>query len=458
MERNLLVPVWLILLCLLLCALFTVAFGWSIKSTLRGSDRSGWFGKAAVEIAEVPTLTKDVLQELFEYVSGDYADRHNRVQRSKTVDYSGFQAIPTEKRYRMPGLKFRADLDKVSKGWRILGGAFQINDNFEHAILLISPNLKIKRIWLLNEIPVGNLTPNSKHRKFVHGIDIHPNGSVIFAFDGGKSLQKFSSCGKRNWIIAGDFNHAVTLDDSAKTVWTFSDHETVARVAVKDGAILQKFSMDDIIGKNPMIDILAIRKIHASDLILNSRSTTGKWMTDPHHLNDVDPLPAAIADKFERFAPGDLLISARSLNLVFVLDPKTLKVKWWRAGAVQRQHDADWLANGEISIFNNRMSRTFSQVVAINPSTYDKTVLYDGRKHDFYSRVRGKQQMLADGTLVVTSPQQGRAFEVNSDGDIVLELINMKPGEDGVNYVVSELKWLPLDYFHKEAWQCKSVN
>jgi len=124
----------------------------------------------------------------------------------------------------------------------------------------------------------------------------------------------------------------------------------------------------------------------------------------------------------------------------------------------QRQHDPDWLPSGEIMVFNNRMSRDYSELALLNPASFTKTVKLDGRKYDFYSRIRGKQQMLEDGTLLVTSAQQGRAFEVNRDGDVVFDVVNLKPGSNDTNYVISELKWFPLDFFDTEAWRCKTVN
>ncbi len=456
MERS--IPLWLFLLCILLWALFTVAFGWAVKSTLSGSDQSGFLGKAAVEVASFPTITNAVFLELFGYASGDYKDESIRVQRDDATDYSGFEPVPTAFAMEVPGLLMRADPTEIAQGWRVLVGVFQINGDIENAVLLISPDLEIVRTWILDEVPVGGLEPRPKHRKFVHGVEVLRDGSVIFTFDGSISLQKFNACGEREWATAGAFHHAVTLDDTGETVWTFSNKETIAQVAVKDGSILRQISMDEVIAKNPMIDILEIRRKHSNDLGINSRNTTGKWLSEPYPFNDVDPLPAAIADRFEGFNAGDLLLSARSLNLIFVLDPKTLEIKWWRVGAVQRQHDPDWLASGEIMVLNNRMSRDFSEVITIDPDTFDITVMLDGRKHEFYTRIRGKQKLLDHGTLIVTSPQQGRAFEVNRDGDVVFEVVNLKPGNEATNYVISELKWLPRDYFKKEAWQCQTVN
>lgn len=453
MNRS--VPVWLFLLCMLLWALFSVAFGWSVRSTLSGSDRTGVLGEAAVQVASFPSLAKDVVLELLGYASGDYRDESIRIQRDESADYSRFVPISATPGLEVPGLLISANPTRMSDGWRVLVGAFQIAGNIENAVILISPDLKIVRTWILDEIPVGGLEPRAKYRKFVHGAEILRDGSVIFTFDGSISLQKFNACGEREWAIPGPYHHAVTLDESNDTVWTLADEQTLAQIAVVDGTVVRRITMDQVITANPKTDILEIRRQHSNDLGVNSRNTAGTWLPDPFHLNDVEPLPADFADRFNQFSAGDLLVSARSLNLIFVLDQETLEIEWWRIGAVQRQHDPDWLANGEIMILNNRMSRDYSEIVTINPETFESGVFLDGRDHAFYTRIRGKKQLLDDGTLVVTSPQQGRAFEVDPDGERVFEIVNTKPGTEDTNYVISELKWFPRNYFAMEAWECQ---
>jgi hypothetical protein len=355
------------------------------------------------------------------------------------------------------GLLVRADTALAARGWRLLVGAFMIDGELENAALMISPDLEVAKVWVLDEVAVDGEEPRPRHRKLIHGVEILADASLIYAFDGGISLQRVSRCGERLWSIGRDFHHAVTLDTTGDGVWTLG-LAGLARISVDDGSIIQQISMEDIISSNPMIDILEVRRRHAPDHVGHSRNTKGTWLNDAFHLNDVDPLPAAIVDRFDGFDAGDLLVSARSLNLVFVLNPTTLKVKWWRAGLTQRQHDPDWLSNGEIMVFNNRTSRDFSEIVSIDPDTLQRTTLFDGRDNDFYTRIRGKAQRLEDGTLVVASPQQGRAFEVTPDGQVVLEIINAKPGSETTNFVISEMKWISLNSFNLDAKECVLEN
>lgn len=455
MSRS--IPLWFLLLCFLLWGISTVIFGWIVKSTLSGSQGLSWswtVGKVAVEIASFPTTAKNVLLEITGYASGSYKDESIRVTRDAGIDYSKFVPLPMAAGIDVQGLLMRAKPSQMADGWRLLVGAFTVSGEIENAALLISPDLKVVKKWILSEIAVGESEPQPKYRKFVHGLEVLDDGSLIFTFDGSISLQRVNDCGKRQWTTGGNFHHAVTLDDTGESVWTFSSEDTIAQVAVDDGAILRQISMDEVIASNPMIDILEIRRRHSSDLGSNSRNTAGEWLRDKFHFNDVDPLPTHIADQFAGFNAGDVLVSARSLNLLFILEPNTLKIKWWRVGVVQRQHDPDWSPDGEIIVLNNRMSRDFSEIVSINPDTFERATIFDGRKSNFYTRIRGKQQLRKDGGLVVTSPQQGRAFEVNSDGDIAFEVVNLKPGSNDTNYVISELKWFPPEQFDMRSWKC----
>jgi len=138
-------------------------------------------------------------------------------------------------------------------------------------------------------------------------------------------------------------------------------------------------------------------------------------------------------------------VSARSLNLVFVLDPETLKVRWWHSGSWRRQHDPDWQPTGEITVYDNHMNRAYSRIVSIVPGSPEVRVVFDGHANDFYSRIRGKHQMTGAGTLLITSPQQGRVFEVEQDGHVVFEMLNTRPGSGEFNYPLSEAIWLSSD-------------
>src|SRR5262245_4866674 len=334
-----LLPVWLFLLCLLLGALFTVFFAWSVKTTLAGNTRLGRVGKAAVVIASFPDTVRLSLREMHED-----ADWKLRVLRTG-ADLSPFQPIKKRPGIQIQGPVVRADQAALARasGWRVLVGGFVIDGEFTHAALALSPELEVVKVWKLPEKDIQGREPLPPFGKYIHGFALLKDGSVIYSFDDGVSLQRFDACGGRIWAIAGDFHHAVTLDADEKFAWTLRVeragervlHETVIKVATATGEIVRRITMEDIIAANPTLRIFDIREKDRNFVWENEnrRNTSEEWLDDPFHLNDVEPLPAAIADRFEGFEAGDLLMSSRSLNLIFVVDPDTLVVKWWRLGA-----------------------------------------------------------------------------------------------------------------------------
>ncbi len=457
MNRS--IPLWFFLLCMLLSALFTIAFGWSIKSTLIGNKRAGRLGDVALEIASFPSTVRNAFGE----IKAEFSDRDENVKIPRPdINLSEFNPIRSRSNINVDGLLMRANRAALAqaRGWRILIGAFTIDGAVKNAALALSPELEIVKVWLLTEDEIEGEEPRPSNRKFIHGFDILSDGSVVFSFDGGVSLQRFDQCGSRLWAVGGKFHHAVTLDDREEFVWTLfgtGDAEEIVKVATATGEIVQRSSTIDIIAANPAIDILEIRQWDDNDPNANGKNKPVRWSKQPFHFNDIDPLPAALAHQFGDFAAGDLLLSARSLNLVFVMDPDTLKVKWWRMGAVKRQHDPDWVHTGRISIYDNRANRDYSQIVTIEPKSYRLEVVFDGRMNDFYSRIRGKHQLTEAGNLIVTSTQQGRVFEVNPDGAIVLEIFNTKAKSEEYNYTVSQAIWRPFNSLNlEEEIGCKN--
>jgi outer membrane protein assembly factor BamB len=151
---------------------------------------------------------------------------------------------------------------------------------------------------------------------------------------------------------------------------------------------------------------------------------------DLTHINSVQELPpnrlAGAGD--ERFRRGNLLISARNMNAVFVIDRKTKKVVWTYDTELDLQHEALMIArgstgSGRIQIFNNGYRRWYeyrkSVIVEIDPE--DDSITWSYRSDDFYSPTGGVEQPLPNGNVLIGSTRGGRAFEVTRKGEIVWE-------------------------------------
>jgi hypothetical protein len=160
---------------------------------------------------------------------------------------------------------------------------------------------------------------------------------------------------------------------------------------------------------------------------IETQGTAGR---DSTHINSVQELPDNdwYRDGDERFRPGNLLVSARNLDLVVLIDRQTGEIVWSFDTDLDRQHEA-WMiepgmpGHGNILIFNNRY-RSFhgdrqSRVIEVDPR--DRSIVWSYASDDFYSPTGAIEQPLPNGNVLITSSRGGRAFEVTRRGDTVWE-------------------------------------
>jgi hypothetical protein len=158
---------------------------------------------------------------------------------------------------------------------------------------------------------------------------------------------------------------------------------------------------------------------------------------DPTHLNNVEILREDLAKSFPMFEAGDILVSLRDLSTIAVIDPDSRVVKWALTGLFVRQHDPDFLANGHIMLFDNLGgSRTgeASEILEIDPATQKVVWRYRGSAaHPFYSRIRGMEERLPNGNVLINESGTGRVFEVTGgpQPEIVWEYYNRLSDLDG---------------------------
>ena len=398
-----------------------------------------------------------LIQEIGEFVEGDPEEVKTTVLQKLQNDFGGephrklvkyradkvhpervYQTLqlPRKKIRRAHPLVFMKD--QATRGLRFIYGSFDNQEGINGALLL-SPEGQLLWEWIVHERGVSWKQAATEERKFPHGVLVGADGSLTFSFDNGVSLQKFDRCSRKIWATKSRVDHSLNLSPDGR-IWGVVSPDKLAVFNAKTGKILKVVSMKRWIKKNPDIDPLGLRQIDYNNKSRWSGRGGGYW-----HPNDAEPLPKAYAKAFPQFEAGDLLISYRSINLVFVISPTTQKIKWWRIGAWRRQHDPDWRPDGTITVFNNNMHQKVSSIVKIDPKTYQHEIIFDGTKERFYTWMRGKHEILDNGHIVVSSPQQGRAFEVTPQGEVVFEFVNRY--DDTRTLLVSEMITLPTDYF-----------
>ncbi len=366
--------------------------------------------------------------------------------------YNELAGLPLDSRRARPKLFLSAT---APRGYRLIYGVFDFKKSV-HGAVLFGPEGKVKNIWYTQQDNVDwNHRPDLN--VFPHGIEIGRDGSIVTAFDGGTSLTKYDYCGNIVWRIKGEFHHSIAFDGES-AVWTWGRpgadkgrySTNFVKIDYQTGKVLDKFHVNDVLKANPDIDIFSILQIDSAEGSRWIKIGGGRW-----HVNDIEPLPERLAQYYPSFKAGDLLVSFRSPDLIFVMDPETYRVKWWRQGLTRRQHDPDWNDQGTITIFNNNMHRGYSSIYELNPRSFEYDKVVKGKKYEFYTWWRGTHQRLPQGGYLITSSNQGRVFEVDAQGDVTFEFINSYgEDEEGESFLsVSEARFFPLDFF-KELPEC----
>ena len=247
-----------------------------------------------------------------------------------------------------------------------------------------------------------------------------------------RGLTMLNACNERLCVKKPEYNfhhfQSNSYADDAGWIWDGLD---LVEYNLKSGSELNRVSMGDIINANPELHIfesrLQMNRKHwwkygdAEFGIVNGKSYVhvANADHDPFHPNDVEPLSESHALAYEMFEAGDLLVSLRSINLLFVVRPSTKKVLWHLSGLTSRQHDPDWNKRGTITVFDNRFHNGSSHISEIDPATDSiKPIVRSTSELPFFKPTGGNHALSEDGSLVFFNTD-AHIFGVDHSGNEV---------------------------------------
>lgn len=149
---------------------------------------------------------------------------------------------------------------------------------------------------------------------------------------------------------------------------------------------------------------------------------------DVMHANSIHVADTQAAAVLDHVNEGDFLVSFRTTDTLVLVDHQTKKVKWAVRGGFKAQHDAEFLDNGDILLFDNRGPALYggkSRVLEL--SARGLGIVWDWHGAGdvvLDSDVKASQQRLANGNTLITEAMGGRMFEVTAGGEIVWHFVN----------------------------------
>jgi hypothetical protein len=151
------------------------------------------------------------------------------------------------------------------------------------------------------------------------------------------------------------------------------------------------------------------------------------------------------------------LISLPTVDAVIAIDLETARLVWALSGLWGGQHDARFLPNGHLLVFDNSGGGRagMSRSVEVDPLTDAFVWSYGGRAgQPLWSLASGTNQRLPNGNTLVVESTNGRAVEVTPSDQIVWEFLS--PHRAGrrnelvaalfkmLRYSASDVKWLSV--------------
>lgn len=412
------------------------------------------------------------VQAIFDYVDGE--EFHSTLKQKLENDinlrpsrYIFDHTLPQRNHLNplaVPNLSPRRNQPSIfindkKPAYRLIVGAFDFKNTFWGAVL-INEKGKVVHQWHFKFRPKARAGSNGRYA-YVYGIGVLPDGSLIYNGSRPHTLTKIDACSNILWAKAGNFHHSASLTDDKKALWSFKGNPrqynpALVKLDTQTGAVLKTIKIEAIEKQNPELFIFD----------LSGWPMNKERLSDFPHHNAIMALPAEYADAFPTFSAGDLLINQRTTNSLYVLDPDNLEVKFWYHGAGDGAHDADWQADGTITLFDNQMRagwntqiKPFSHIVQIDPKTHTHKRILDGESYQLFTRYAGRHQVTRNNSFVITSTRQGRAIEIDRlSGNVIFEFINDYQRDEGTVLFLSEAFYFPKEFFNFdiERVDCRS--
>ncbi len=306
--------------------------------------------------------------------------------------------------------------------------------------------------------------PRGKPGTHIHGCIATDEGNLVFNFEH-LGMLCIDPSGKVIWRLPYKTHHSLHRHDMGN-LWVCGqrrrtqadprfpgrappyDEYTILEVSPDKGEILNEWSIADILHLNGRAGLLQLW----SHALTAPSEVDSLRLDDRLHLNDAEPFPSNLEEGF--FESGDVIVSLRNINTVFVFNHTDLSIKYLSTGQVIHQHDPDFIDGETFSVFDNIVATPDggiqSRIVVVSPRDNQFRVAYQGTKESpFLSPKMGKHQWLPNGNLLITESMRGRAFEVDAAGEVVWEYRNLV-GE-GIIGLVQEVQRLPRPV--EDYWQ-----
>ncbi len=309
--------------------------------------------------------------------------------------------------------------------------------------------------------PAGRIVHQWRQPEGIQHVKLLPGGNLLV-----HTLSPESAEGVEK--IGGSAGALLELDHDSNVVWEYRDdymHHDYQRLANGNTLIVRWAKLPTDVAARVQGGHLAsgdpdwmwgdvVREIDTAGAVVREWRSWEHLSTDHHvkcplesrkewtHLNSIEITP-----------DGDWLLSFRLTSTVAIVDGATGDVRWrWGPEVLSHQHNATWLENGHLLLFDNgchrREAPSFSQIIELDPESREIVWKYVGPQLlGFYSFMVSGCERLPNGNTFIAEGASGRLFEVTPEGETVWEYVSpwVLPSRFGPTSAVFRAYRIPED-------------
>jgi hypothetical protein len=288
--------------------------------------------------------------------------------------------------------------------------------------------------------------------QFWRRVRLLPDGGLLAIYEG-LGLLCLNADSSLRWAVSNRAHHDLDIAPDGRIYVLTREAGILPRVHPTEPILEDFISVLDPDSGEELRRVSILEAVETSDFDLLKEGSRGR-SGDLYHTNALWILDGQSA--IPTANQGQVLLYLLGLGTITVLDMDTELITWASTGPETHRHDPRPLDNGRVLIFNNFHESPESTVTELDPRTGEVHWRYQGSEQEpFYSKTCGTAQRLENGNTLITESDNGRAFEVNPQGEIVWEFVSPHRAGPDEAYIAtlfelsrltgSELGWLSRD-------------
>lgn len=281
-----------------------------------------------------------------------------------------------------------------------------------------------------SQIQPGYKPPNQSHNhQFWRRVHLFDNGDLLAIFEG-LCLIKLDKDSNLLWVYRGGVHHDLFVAGDGK-IYVLTRKAVINPEYNEKEPLLEDFiTVLDPEG-NELRSVSVLKCLENSKYASILDNIT--WVTpgpqqvrgDILHTNTIELLDGRLAHRSPAFREGNVLISILRLDTICIVDLGAESVVWAMGGLWRMQHQPTVLENGNMLLFDNYHAPGQSEVIEFDPFSQDVIWSYTGTAQEpFHTALCGSSERLPNGNTLISESNNGRAFEVTPDDQIVWEFYN----------------------------------